>query len=561
MFTKLLHLIVLILISNFLSLSNNNEIIPKPNIQVEKPGFFTISPNTTIHIQDSACQNIVNYFQAYLHNFYQFNLIENTNQQNGIYLQIDTLLPLSSYSLVIDSTTIVLKGGSESAVFYGIQTLIQLLPVTQNNPIQIACVSIYDAPKFEYRGMHLDVSRYFFPVAFVKQFIDYLALHKINYFHWHLSDDQGWRIEIKKYPLLTEIGAWRNGTYAIARKKIKKQATLIGNDGIRHGGFYTQTEIRDIVDYAAKRYITIIPEIEMPGHANAAIAAYPVMSCFPSEPSKIKAIDLHKSSQRNKKMILQRLSLANDSIKKVVREYWGISDDVFCAGNENTFTFLEDVLSEVMSLFPSKWIHIGGDECPKSNWNRCPKCKARMETQGLKDAHELQSYFIRRIEKFINGNGRTIIGWDEILEGGLADNAIVMSWRGEAGGIKAASANHKVIMAPNNRVYFDHPRSLKNDKFKMFFGGYIPLRKVYNWPVIPKKLAKNKQQYILGGQACVWTEYVPTIPVATSIIFPRIAALSESLWSHQDVKKYRNFRKRLKAQEQRYLLWQIKYKP
>ena len=285
--------------------------------------------------------------------------------------------------------------------------------------------------------MHLDVCRHFFPIQFVKRYIDYLALHKLNYFHWHLTDDQGWRIEIKKYPKLTSVGGFRNGT-------IISRYPGTGNDNQRYGGFYTQDEVKDIVRYAAARHITVVPEIEMPGHSSAAIAAYSWLSCFPNQKTVIPSYP-SLASQR--------------ATGKLVQETWGVFDDVYCAGNDSTFLFLQDVIDEVMSLFPSKYIHVGGDECPKTNWKKCPRCQARMQALGLKDEHELQSYFIQRMEKYINGKGRTLVGWDEILEGGLAPNAVVMSWRGEAGGIEAAQLDHTVIMTPQKTGVF---RSLAN---------------------------------------------------------------------------------------------------
>ena len=328
----------------------------------------------------------------------------------------------------------------------------------------------------------------------------------MNYFHWHLTEDQGWRIEIKKYPKLTEVGAWRNGT-------IIGHYPGTGNDGIHYGGYYTQDEIKDVVAYAAKRYITIIPEIEMPGHSSAAIAAYPYLSCFPDEATK------HNP----------RTAWAGDSTGKQVQQSWGVFPDVFCAGKESTFKFLEDVLDEVMKLFPSKYIHVGGDECPKANWKRCPLCQKRIQDEHLKDEEGLQSYFIQRIEKYINSKGKILIGWDEILEGGLARNAVVMSWRGEAGGIAAARQKHKVIMTPGAWVYFDHAQSRNEDSVTI--GGYLPLNKTYNYEPVSDSLTKEQGKYILGAQGNVWTEYMGNERKVEYMIFPRMSALSEVLWS------------------------------
>jgi hexosaminidase len=387
--------------------------------------------------------------------------------------------------------------------------------------------------------MHLDVGRHFFPVSFVKKYIDYLALHKMNYFHWHLTEDQGWRIEIRKYPNLTKIGAWRNGT-------IIGRYPGTGNDNIYYGGFYTQDQVKDIVKYAADRHITVIPEIEMPGHSSAAIAAYPWLSCFPNEPT---VIPYHPSPRSVEEQAKGR--------KKLVQETWGVFDDVFCAGNDSTFLFLENVLDEVLKLFPSKYIHVGGDECPKTNWKRCPKCQARMKELGLKNEEELQSYFIQRIEKYLNSKGRTIIGWDEILEGGLAPNAWVMSWRGEEGGIAAATQNHNVVMTPGEYVYFDHSQTKNEDSVTI--GGYLPIEKVYSYEPVPEKLDSSKAKFVEGAQANVWTEYIAYPSKVEYMIFPRMSALSEVLWSPKEERDWSDFEKRLQAQFRRYDLWKANY--
>src|SRR5260221_4499621 len=411
------------------------------------------------------------------------------------------------------------------------QTLIQLLPVNSDK-LQVPSVSVTDYPRFSYRGMHLDVGRHFFPVSFVKKYIDYIALHKMNYLHWHLTEDQGWRIEIKKYPKLTQVGAWRNGT-------IIGRYPGTGNDGLRYGGYYTQEEIKDIIAYAQKRYITIIPEIEMPGHSSAAIAAYPELSCFPNESTK------HP----------KQCAWSGDTTGKQVQQTWGVFEDVFCAGKDSTFKFLEDVLDEVMALFPSKYIHVGGDECPKANWKRCPLCQKRIKDEGLKDEHELQSYFIQRIEKYLNSKGRTLVGWDEILEGGLAPKAVVMSWRGEAGGIAAARQKHNVIMTPGAWVYFDHSQSQNEDSVTI--GGYTPVEKTYSYNPIPDSLTKEQSKYILGAQGNVWTEYMGNEKKVEYMIFPRTSAMSEVVWSQK--KDSADFLKRLRTQFKRYDLWKANY--
>jgi hexosaminidase len=407
------------------------------------------------------------------------------------------------------------------------------LPPAKTEGLDITYISIKDYPRFAYRGMMLDVGRYFYPVEYVKQFIDYLALHKMNYFHWHLTEDQGWRIEIKKYPRLTTVGAYRNGTI-IGRYPGK------GNDGIRHGGFYTQDQVKDIVAYAAKRYITVIPEIEMPGHASAAIASYPFLSCFPEESTT------HPKNT----------AWSGDSTGKQVQQVWGVQKDVF-KPSEETFKFLEDVLDEVIALFPSKLIHIGGDECPKDNWKRSEFCQNLIKEKGLKDEHGLQSYFIQRIEKHLNSKGRSIIGWDEILEGGLAPNATVMSWRGEKGGIESAVQHHNVIMTPNTYVYFDYSQSKVDDSLSI--GGFIPLKKVYGYEPHPAVLSEEEKKYILGGQGNMWTEYISTPKKLEYMMFPRASALSEVLWSPKETRQYNDFTRRLVKQFKRYDLWGANY--
>jgi len=418
-----------------------------------------------------------------------------------MYLQIDNKLksrPLQ-HRIAVQSDKIVVSGGSAEAVFHGVNTLAQMI-LTWNRKDALTGGLIQDAPKFSWRGMHLDVCRHFFPVKFIKKYIDLLALYKMNVFHWHLTEDQAWRIEIKKYPKLTEIGAWRNGTMIGPYDKQEF-------DTIRYGGFYTQEQIKEIVQYAADRHITVVPEIEMPGHALAALAAHPEFSCTggPFE----------------------------------VARGWGVFDDVFCA-NDKTFQFLEDVLTEVIALFPSTYIHIGGDECPKVRWKSCAKCQNTMKQNGLKDEHELQSYFVQRIEKFLNSKGRKLIGWDEILEGGLAPGAAVMSWRGTQGGIEAARMKHHVVMTPGSHCYFDHYQG--NPKYEpLAFGGYTTLEKVYGFNPITSALSKKETQYILGAQGNVWTEYMKTEAHVEYMVLPRLLALSEVLWGTANPEKYDQF--------------------
>ena len=521
-------------------------IIPQP-VSVKQPRInakFSITPATVIVLEGSNLQKTAALLNDYLQQFYLFKLkvVDKSTSANAIRLNYERLdKPIEgAYVLTVNNKGAYIAGDNEAGVFYGVQTLFQLLPVPdarlkmRPNKLAIPYISIEDEPRFEYRGIHLDVGRHFFPVSFVKKYIDYLAYHKFNIFHWHLTEDQGWRIEIKKYPLLTTVGGYRNGT-------IIGRFPGTGNDNIHYGGFYTQEEVKDVVQYAADRHITIIPEIEMPGHASAAIAAYPELSCFPTESTK------HNP----------RAAWSGDSTGKQVQQTWGVFDDVFCAGKDNTFQFLQNVLDEVMPLFPGKYVHVGGDECPKNNWKRCPNCQQRMKDNNLKDEHELQSYFIQRMEKYLNSKGKTLIGWDEILEGGLAPNAMVMSWRGEAGGIAAAKEKHKVIMTPGNPVYFDHSQTKQEDSVTI--GGYNPIEKVYAYEPVPKELSAEESKYVLGAQANIWTEYMKNTQKVEYMLFPRISALSEVLWSPKDKKNWDDFVIRMKTQVKRYDLMGINY--
>jgi len=503
--------------------SQEINIIPKPASVQVKPGNFTITKNTVIAVKDKKDRDAANFLNDYLQQVYGFKLdIKKRGKKD--YIRFSTRKPSQApaddaYTLDVTKDGVVIEGDTYAGTFYGLQSLIQLLPVEQSTALVIPAVAIQDAPRFAYRGMHLDVGRHMFPISFIKKYIDYLALHKMNYFHWHLTEDQGWRLEIKKYPKLTTVGAYRDST-------IIGHYPGTGSDKTRYGGFYTQQEAKDIVQYAADRHITVIPEIEMPGHASAALASYPWLGCPGTGPYKVEGT-------------------------------WGIFDDVYCAGNDSTFMFLQDVMDEVLAIFPSKYIHIGGDESPKANWKICPLCQKRIAEEGLKDEHELQSYFIQRMEKYINGKGRTIIGWDEILEGGLAPNAIVMSWRGEAGGIAAAQQNHKVIMTPGSHVYFDHAQSEREDSITI--GGFTSIEKAYSYEPVPKELTAEQAKYVMGAQANVWTEYMSNPAKVEYQIFPRISALSEVLWTAPEKKDWNDFEKRLLTQFKRYDLWGANY--
>lgn len=510
------------------SFAQTVSIIPQPISLQQKTGTFTITSKTVIAANDEEDRKAAAFFNDYLQQFYDFKLpVGKKPARNYITLSSRNMGPKSKDGYTLNATAdgVQITGDTYPGTFYGIQSLIQLLPVPQtrtqkfNGSLIIRQVSISDAPRFTYRGMHLDVGRHLFPVSFIKKYIDYIALHKMNFFHWHLTEDQGWRIEIKKYPLLTEVGGYRNGT-------IIGRYPGTGNDGIRYGGFYTQDEVRDVVQYAADRHITVVPEIEMPGHSSAALAAYPWLGCPGTGPYKVE-------------------------------ETWGVFDDVYCAGKDSTFQFLKDVIDEVLTLFPSKYIHVGGDESPKANWKTCPLCQKRIKDEGLKDEHELQSYFIQRMEKYINAKGRTIIGWDEILEGGLAPNAVVMSWRGEAGGIEAAKQKHNVIMTPGSHVYLDHAQSQNEDSVTI--GGYTSVEKTYSYEPIPKELNAEQGQYVMGAQGNVWTEYIRYPSKVEYQIFPRMSALSEVLWSPKAARNWNNFENRLLTQFKRYDLWKTNY--
>ncbi len=511
-------------------------IIPQPAKMEVGQGHFTIDANTKIIVSGAGMEKSARFLNDYLQKFYGFNLkVIKGKAASGIVLKQAAMTDGvdGAYTMNIDKSGVTIAGHTENGTFYGIQSLIQLLPLEKSKTFTVPFLSIEDRPRFAYRGMHLDVGRHFFPVDFIKKYIDFIAMYKLNTFHWHLTEDQGWRIEIKQYPRLTSVGGFRNGTI-IGRYPGK------GNDGIRRGGFYTQQQVKEIVKYASDRYITVIPEIELPGHSSAAIAAYPQLSCFPDESTKHPA----------------KTAWHGDSTGKQVQQVWGVFPDVF-APTEYTFKFLENVLDEVIALFPSKYIHIGGDECPKESWKRSAFCQQLIKEKGLKDEHGLQSYFIQRIEKYLNSKGRQIIGWDEILEGGLAPNATVMSWRGEQGGIEAARQKHNVIMTPGGWMYFDHSQDKKEDSVTI--GGYTTVQKVYSYEPIPKELSADDAKYVLGAQANIWTEYMNNVSKVEYMIFPRMSALSEVLWSQQSQRNWDRFDQKLRAEFKRYDWWKVNY--
>lgn len=522
----LLPLIILSVIS-LLGFGQGTEvsIIPQPNKVVRLSGEFTLHEDVPIVLSDASLQPIVSYFNNRIKTATGFNLTVSSSDEIGavISLSIDpTITQKEGYHLSVNENGIAIAANAPNGLFYGIQTLLQLLPTSiysdelvPDERWTIPHVDISDAPRFGYRGVMLDVSRYFFTKAEVKQLIDLLALHKINMFHWHLTDDQGWRIEIKKYPKLTEVGS-------------KRSETLVGHwlynrphrfDGIPHEGFYTQEDVKEIVAYAQDRFITIIPEIEMPGHSSAALAAYPELAC-------------------------------NDGPFSV-STVWGVHQNLYCP-TEKTFLFLEDVLNEVMALFPGTYIHVGGDEAVKKQWKQSQFCQDLIRENDLKDEQGLQSYFIKRIDRFLTSKGRKLIGWDEILDGGLSPNATVMSWRGIDGGIAAAKQGHDVVMTPTSHCYFDYYQSKKKRKEPLAIGGYVPLSKVYGFEPIPEALSEQEAKHILGAQGNIWAEYISTVSHMQYMALLRIAALSEVTWSTKEARNWEDFKARLNVQRERY---------
>lgn len=485
-------------------------IVPKPNHLVILPGDFTVTDDVQIVCADDELAGEAEYLKAALKEAtgFDFFITKNVSANNSVVLKLDdNLKGEEAYQIRSSDKKYEIIGKTSAGVFYGVQTFLQLFPPLNKGAVNLPLISVDDQPRFEWRGMHLDVCRHFYSVDVVKKLIDEMAKYKLNTFHWHLTDDQGWRIEIKKYPKLTEVGAWRDGTVighmADAPHKF---------DRVKEGGFYTQEQIKDVVAYAAARHITIVPEIEMPGHAQAALAAYPWLGCF------------------------------NDTLKPW--RLWGVSENVYCAGKESTFKFLEDVLDEVCALFPGEYIHVGGDECPKENWKKCPLCQKRMKEEGCKDEHELQSYFIQRMEHYLEKKGKKLIGWDEILEGGLAENAAVMSWRGEEGGKAAAKLGHKVVMTPGQWCYFDHYQSTDPNE-ETAIGGLTDLEKVYSYDPVPADLDKDKQHLIMGAQANLWTEYITTADHLEYMIYPRLCALAEVQWTQPENKDFADFEQRM----------------
>jgi hexosaminidase len=497
-------------------------IIPAPTSMERQNGQFVLNRSVSIFYNDDDLKATADYlarkFEDFLSIKSNLSLNENlSSMKKGIYLQLDTsMVNLGSegYRMVASGKKIKVNAGSPTGIFYGIQSLLQLIDRNsngKNNSFSVPAVVISDQPRFSWRGMHLDVSRHFEDKEFIKKYLDILATYKLNVFHWHLTDDQGWRIEIEKYPLLTEIAAWRVDR-TDARWDYDQEITNRQNIKL-YGGFYTKEDIMEIVEYASSLHITVVPEIEMPGHSQAAMTAYPHLSC------------------------------SGKPYRRPVNLPFEFTDP-YCAGNDSTFIFLEDVLTEVMALFPSEYIHIGGDEAKKTPWLTCEKCKALMRRENIKGVNELQSYFIKKIEKFLADNGRKLIGWDEILEGGLAAGAAVMSWRGEEGGIEAASMGHKVVMTPWKYLYFNASQDIATEESPSD-DNILDLEEVYRYDPVPGILEADKQKFVIGVQACLWSENIQTPEQVEYHILPRLCALSEVGWTHPDSKDWDNFQERL----------------
>ena len=480
-------------------------IIPEPKSVIEKPGYYNVNNLSGVFLNEKKTKSFENILFDFLREDYQVALpVTKRAGRNQIQLIADRQLTHEAYKLQIDASGIKIYSSGDAGFLYGMKTLKQMLVNSEGTTLP--CVVIEDEPRFSYRGMMLDVARYFYPVEVIKSFIDQMADYKLNSFHWHLTEDYGWRIEIKKYPDLTQKGAWRRST------QYSKYPPL--QDMVPHWGYYSQEEIRDIVQYASSRNIVVVPEIEMPGHAMAALSVFPHLSCTGGP--------------------------------FAVPVQWGIKEDIFCAGNEETFRFLEDVLTEVISLFPGEYIHIGGDEAPKKRWKVCPKCQQRMQTENLQNEEELQSYFVHRIAQFLETKGKKIIGWDEILQGeSPPKNSVVMSWRGDKGGIEAANRNYEVIMTPNNILYFDRYQTKKYDVEPINIGGYVHLDSVYNYDPL-RSLPVDKKKYIKGMQANIWMEYIHSLDMLEYMMYPRVLALSEIVWS-KATKNYPNFKEKMTA--------------
>ena len=512
-------------------------IIPRPAQVTVRSGAFTLKAGTVI-VTDRALRGLGERLADDLFPATGLRLAVRTVAPAGteaISIRLDSSLARlgdEGYRLDASPSRVAIRAYRAAGAFYGIETLRQLLPpaifrqaAMTGVTWRIPAVAIEDVPRFAWRGVLLDVARHFMPKEFVKKYIDLAALHKLNRFHWHLTDDQGWRLEIKQYPRLTQVGAWRRQTL-IGRPD--QDSTKWRFDGQPHGGFYTQDDVREIVAYARARFVTIVPEIEMPGHSQAAIAAYP--------------------------------ELGNRGDTLPVWTRWGVDENILNPGDA-TIQFEQNVLTEVMALFPDRWVHVGGDEAPKTQWKASPLAQARMRQLGLKSEDELQSWFTRRMDEFLTAHGRRLVGWDEILEGGLAPNAVVMSWRGVDGGIAAARAGHDVVMAPGSHTYLDHYQSADTIAEPLAIGGFLPLDTVYAFEPVPPDLTTGEARYVLGAQGQLWTEYVPDPKRAEYMVFPRLCALAEVLWTPREGRDYADFTRRLATHLERLAVLDVNYRP
>lgn len=520
---KIVFIIIYLLIQNFELLAQEDvNITPRPLHMQVTPDSFLLSAATRLVVQDPALKNAADFFSDYLQNFYgiqitpDYSSITNIPGTNTIVLGTKTAQGEVGYHLAVEHKKIEVSSKSDTGVFYGIQTLIQLLPLPAGKKeMVIQGIEINDRPRFSYRGIHLDVARHFYGTSYLKRFIDLLALHKFNKFHWHLTDDQGWRMEVMKYPLLTVTGSCREQT-------LRGRFGSNVYDSTPHFGFYSRREMKDIVDYAARRYITVIPEIDMPGHTTAALASYPFLGCTKGP---------YKVSQT-----------------------WGVHKEVMCAGNDSTYLFINDVLQEVAQIFPSELIHIGGDEVPKERWASCPVCQARMKKEGLKNEAELQSYFIGRVNKIVERLGRTMVGWDEILEGKDVPGTVIMNWRGRKYAEEAFRLGHPVIFTPDNPLYLNFKQSINEDSITQ--GGYNPIEQVYAYDPVNEK---TPLVLVKGIQANLWTEYISNKSKLEYMLLPRLAAVAEAAWTSTEKKNFSDFEKRLPLIQRRYTLWGFNY--
>jgi len=504
-------------------------IIPLPAEVTDHEGLFALSNSTKIEISSESDQmrQLASFLTVHTEKYYGFSntvVTSETGDKESVFLKLDENLKLGKedYHLSVSSDGVQIEAATPNGLFYGIQTLIQLMPSTPKQVTEIILpgVEIKDSPRFSWRGLHLDVSRHFMPKEFILKYLDYMAMHKLNTFNWHLADDQGWRIEIKKYPLLTEVGSVRKMTMT---GHINNPT---GVDTIPSGGYYSQNDVREIVAYASQRFITIVPGIGMPGHALAALAAYPELGCT--------------------------------GVPYEVATRWGIFNDVYCPGKEGTYTFIKDVIAEITTLFPGRYIHIGGADCSETRWEKCPQCQLKMKTDSMGNVHDLHDYFVRRISRTLDSLGRDMVGWDDIIKDTLITKAVVMSWHSQSGGIEAIQRKLQTVMSPAKFCNFDQYQT--NPKGEpLAVGGLLTLEQVYNFEPVPEDLSRQEARYIIGAQANVWTQYMKTPEYVEYMIFPRVAALSEVLWSTKESRNYPWFKKRMLEQVKRYDAEGIRY--